>query len=132
MASTFKSKTLTVAIGRPPKEVAGFVANPSNLPKWAKTFCRSIRPAGDAWIIKTPQGEMRARFAPPNDFGVVDHYIQPAAGPEIFVPLRVAPNGGGSEVVFTLFQLPGMSDEGFAADAALVEKDLQSLKEALE
>lgn len=29
-------------------------------------------------------------------------------------------------------RLPGMSDEGFAEDAALVEKDLESLKELLE
>lgn len=40
--------------------------------------------------------------------------------------------GEGSEVLFTLFQLPGMSDEQFAKDAAMVEADLRMLKTVME
>jgi len=38
-------------------------------------------------------------------------------GVEVYVPIRVLPNGSGSTVLFTLFQLPGMSDEKYAEDA---------------
>lgn len=46
--------------------------------------------------------------------------------------MRVVPNGDGSEVVFTLFRQPGMTDEQFAADAAWVAKDLAALKAVFE
>jgi hypothetical protein len=46
--------------------------------------------------------------------------------------MRVVTNGTGSEVLFTMFQLPGMSDHQFAEDVAMVARDLQSLKVVLE
>jgi hypothetical protein len=46
--------------------------------------------------------------------------------------MRVVANGSGSEVLFTLFQLPGMSEEAFVADAGMVERDLRGLKSRLE
>lgn len=77
---------------------------------------------------------MRVAFAPKNDFGIVDHNVTPVTGdgPGVDVPLRVVPNGNGSEVMLTLFQQPGMSDGQYAADAALVQADLARLKHALE
>jgi hypothetical protein len=53
-------------------------------------------------------------------------------GQPVLNPIRVLPNGSGSEVVFTLFQHPGMSDQRFAEDAMLVEADLRLLKRILE
>ena len=47
-------------------------------------------------------------------------------------PMRVVPNGDGSEVVFTLFRRPGMSDHEFSADAAAVEQNLVTLMKLLE
>ena len=77
---------------------------------------------------------MRVAFAPKNEFGIVDHVVTPLAGdgPAVDVPLRVMPNGSGSEVMLTLFQQPGMSDAQYAADAALVQADLARLKQAME
>jgi hypothetical protein len=77
---------------------------------------------------------MRVAFAPANEFGVVDHLVTQltGGGPAVDVPLRVVPNGTGSEVMITLFQQPGMSDAQYAADAALVQADLERLKHALE
>lgn len=46
--------------------------------------------------------------------------------------MRVVPNGKGAEVVFTLFHLPNMSDQKFQKDAALVDRDLKTLKRLLE
>ena len=63
---------------------------------------------------------------------MLDHYVRPARGDEIYVPVRVIANGSGTEVLFTLFRLPGMSDAQFAQDAALVERDLKTLKELME
>jgi hypothetical protein len=46
--------------------------------------------------------------------------------------MRVIANGMDSEVMLTLFRVPGMSDEKFAADAQWVMRDLNRLKELLE
>jgi hypothetical protein len=45
--------------------------------------------------------------------------------------MRVVPNAAGSEVVFTLFQRPEVSEAEFARDAATVTKDLRALKTVL-
>jgi hypothetical protein len=63
---------------------------------------------------------------------VLDHYVNPAPEIEVYVPMRVLPNGSGSEVIFTLFQLSDMSDERFAEDVEMVERDLKTLKNVLE
>jgi hypothetical protein len=46
--------------------------------------------------------------------------------------MRVLPNGQSSEVIFTLFRQPGMSDEKFLEDVKWVEKDLMVLRDLLE
>jgi len=71
-------------------------------------------------------------FVEENDFGVVDHYVTPAPEVEVYVPMRVLSNGSGSEVIFTLFRLSEMSDEQFAEDVGMVERDLETLKIVLE
>ena len=80
----------------------------------------------------TSLGTLAIRLATPNNLGVLDHYLTPAGGEPIYVPLRVVANGSGSELLFTLFRLPRVSDADYAADAALVRQDLCSLQELLE
>jgi hypothetical protein len=46
--------------------------------------------------------------------------------------MRVFPNDDGSELGFTLYRQPGISDQKFAEDAELIEKDLKRLKTLLE
>lgn len=127
-----KSRTLNITIHRNPKEVYHFVSDLKNLPKWATAFCLSIKKSGKVWIAQTPQGPVKIRIAAKNRFGVLDHTVIPAPGKEIFVPMRVVPNGKGSEVLFTLFQHPGMSAKQFSADSRLVRRDLKTLKNVLE
>ncbi len=55
----------------------------------------------------------------------------PPDGGAMHNPMRVMPNGSGSEVVFTLFQR-GMSDDEMARDAGMVARDLAALKALLE
>lgn len=128
----YRSQTLSVSIDRHPDEVYGFVSNPENLPQWATTFVQSIRRSDSGWTAETPQGPVRFSFAERNEFRVADQYVSPAPGVEVYVPMRVLPNGSGSEIVFTIFQTPGMTDEGFVSDIGLVEGDLRTLKELLD
>ncbi len=71
-------------------------------------------------------------FLPANDFGVLDHVVNLSDGQSILNPMRVVANGDGSEVMFTLFQVSGTSDEQFANDFRMVEADLLTLKSVLE
>lgn len=119
---------VTVSIPVPPAEVYGFASQPENLTQWAAGLARSrIHQDGDHWVADSPMGDVRILFAKANEFGVLDHDVTLPNGETFHNPMRVVPNGDGSEVTFTLYQ----RDEGFAADRAAVEKDLQTLKELL-
>jgi hypothetical protein len=132
MATMSASRTLSVSIGCHPSKVYEFVSNPENLPKWAKGLGKSVRKIDGDWTVDTPQGPVKVRFAEKNNLGVLDHYVTTTQGVEVYVPLRVISNGAGSEVLFTLFRLPEMSDEHYVEDQQLVEQDLRTLKVILE
>jgi hypothetical protein len=127
-----KSVTLSISINRSPQVVYDFVSNAENLPKWAKMFCLSVKRASGDWIVETPQGPVKLRFAARNDLGVLDHYVTVSPGIEVYVPMRVVQNGQGSEVLFTLLQAKDMPDEKFAEDLRWVNQDLRNLKNVLE
>lgn len=132
LMTSMTSTTLHITINRTPEQVYAFVSNPANLPHWATAFCKSIRQNGQEWIIDTPDGEVGLRFEEPNAFGVLDHYVRLAPDVEIYVPMRVLKNGDVSEVLFSLFRLPGMSDDAYERDRAMVLKDLEMLKTVME
>ena len=130
------ARTLTVSIAVPATTVYAFMADPLQLPQWARGLGAAPSPLADgAWRIETPAGPMRVDFASTNDLGVVDHVVSAIDGgqPSVDIPLRVVPNGAaGSEVMLTLFQQSGMTDDQYAADAVLVQADLERLKLVLE
>ena len=132
MAGIFETRNLSVSINRRPREVYDFVSVPENFPKWATGLGKSLRKMNDEWVAETPQGPMKIRFTERNDFGVLDHYVIPKLGTEIYIPMRVIANGAGSELIFTLFRLPDMSDEKYAEDTEWVMWDLNALKKLLE
>jgi hypothetical protein len=135
VAATHEARTISVSIDRAAHAVYAFAANPANLPRWASGLSglgTTIAQVGDVWVAQTPEGPVTIRFATPNPFGVLDHWVRPATGGEVYAPMRVIPNGAGSHLQFILFRLPAMSDDQFAADAALVERDLLALKALLE
>lgn len=117
---------------RDPAAVYQFVYNFENFPRWAKMFCLSVKRSNDEWIAETPQGPARVRLAKRNELGVLDHYVKPSPDLEVFVPMRVVQNESGSEVIFTVFQLAGISDEQYAEDIKMVWQDLKNLKSVLE
>jgi hypothetical protein len=125
-----KARTLAVSIGRAPGQVYEFGSDPRNLPRWS--FSQSVTRSGGQWVAETPDGPVGLRFVEANELGVLDHHVKLGSGVEIHVPMRVIPKGQGSELLFTLLQTPGMSDEEFAQDAQQVERDLATLKAVLE
>lgn len=126
------ARHVSVSIRRSPSEVYAFAANPENLPRWAKGLSGSIRNVAGEWIAESPMGKVKVRFAERNTFGVLDHDVTLPSGETVHNPMRVAANGEGSEVIFTLFRRPGVSDEAFAEDTEAVERDLAALKRLLE
>lgn len=130
---TAAAKTLSISIHCTSSKLYNFVSNPQNLPLWATAFCRSARKTDTGWLIETNTGPMGLRFAEPNPFGILDHTVTVSPGVEVYVPMRVIANGSSAcEVLFTLFRQPGMSDDEFARDIGMVERDLQTLRQRLE
>lgn len=124
-----ESRTISISINRNWKEVYDAVWRPEDFPKWASGLSQSpLTRNGEAWKTEGPEGAIRIRFTGRNDFGVMDHHVDLGNGTNIYVPMRIIQNDGGSEVLLTLFRQPGMSDEKFAADAEWVGRDLLALR----
>ena len=105
-----------MTIERPAGEVYAFVSDPKNLAAWASGLSAAVK----------------VRFVERNPFGVLDHYVKTNFATEVYVPMRVFPNGDGAEVLLTVFRRPGTSEEKFAEDTHWVRRDLEALKQLLE
>ena len=130
--TTYEARYLGVSIDRPADDVYTFASNPENLTRWATGLGKSIKQANGEWFAESPIGSVKLKFAERNDLGVLDHDVTLESGVTVHNPIRVVPNGEGSEFIFILFRQPEMSDERFAEDARWVEKDLLILKDLLE
>ncbi|MET0211043.1 MAG: SRPBCC family protein [Burkholderiaceae bacterium] len=126
-----RTHTVSVGIAVTPQQAYDYASDPANLPTWAPGFVRSIERQGDHWVAETPLGAARMSFAPPNKFGVLDHDVE-LPGSTFHNPVRVIPNGSGCEVLFTLVQLPEISDSQFDTDLEVVRADLNKLRTVLE
>ncbi len=126
------TRHLSIEIDRPEAEVYAFVSDPANLPRWAAGLSGSIERVDGRWLADSPMGRVEVEFAPPNEFGVLDHVVTLPDGQRVLNPLRVLGFRGRSEVVFTLRRAEGMTDSEFEADAAAVAADLATLKSILE
>jgi hypothetical protein len=105
-----------MTIERPPLDVYNFISDPKNLAKWASGLSAAVK----------------VRFVERNKYGVLDHYVSVGSGEEVYVPMRIFPNGDGTEVLLTVFRQPGTSEEKFGEDTQWVRRDLEALKELLE
>jgi hypothetical protein len=129
---TRECRHLSVSIDCNAAQAYAWLAVPENFPQWAAGLATSLREVDGQWRAETPFGAMKIRFSPPNGFGVLDHWVCPEVGGEIYVPLRVVPNGTGCELTLTLFRMPDMTDAKFAEDVDLVRRDLLFAKKLLE
>ncbi len=131
MARTTESRNLSVSIELDADAVYAFLSLPENFAKWASGL-GSLHRANEQWIAEIPDGPMIVRFSERNAFGVLDHWVSPPSGAQIYIPLRVVKNGSGCELVFTLFRQPEMDQARFEADAQWVMRDLKAAKQLLE
>jgi hypothetical protein len=127
-----KAHTISAFIAATPTQIYEFASNPRNLPLWVPSFCKTIELVDGEWVVQSPAGRVVFTFVHPNDLGVLDHTVTLPSGVRLTNPMRVIPNGDGGEILFTLFQHEGMSDQQFQEDAALVLSDLQTLRRLLE
>ena len=128
-----RSKHLSIVINRPSAAVYEYATEPANLPQWAGGLASTTPEQVDGqWVADSPMGRVTISFAEHNSFGVLDHVVTLPSGESVYNPLRVIPDGNASEVVFTLRQRPGITNDEFAQDADAVRADLDSLKRVLE
>lgn len=70
------SEVITVTIRRPYAEVYEFLADPMNFTRWASNPGSQIEPLdGGDWLVDLPRGRSAIRFAPRNNFGVLDYQV---------------------------------------------------------
>lgn len=127
-ARPLPNRTYSITIDRDWRSLYEAVWRPEVFAEWASGLAESnLRPDGDGWAADGPEGPVRIRFTPHNDYGVMDHFVETPAG-EVHVPMRIVANGRGAEVMLTLFRQPDMTDERFAADAKWINRDLARLR----
>ncbi|HWJ69720.1 MAG TPA: polyketide cyclase [Sphingobium sp.] len=127
------ARTFSVSIAMDWQALYERIWQPAFFPTWAAGLSDvDLRPDGDSWLATGPEGAVRIHFTPHNIFGVMDHCVDTGAGELVYVPLRVVANGEGAEVVLTLYRQPDMTDERFAADIKLVNRDMKALKQLVE
>ncbi|MFJ5263443.1 SRPBCC family protein [Streptomyces sp. NPDC088387] len=130
--ATTYSKHISTHIDRTAEEVYAYASVPSHLPEWAAGLGRSVEEVDGRWVADSPMGRVVVVFAPPNEFGVLDHHVTLPSGKTVHNPVRVIADGPGCEVVFTLRRRPEMSNEEFHRDAAAITADLATLKGLME
>jgi hypothetical protein len=113
---TAPAKHISIAIDRQPDDVYNYASNLANLREWAIGIGENIS----------------VHFVGKNNFGVMDHYVTLPTGETFYIAFRVIPNREGSEVLFTIFKHPGISDDDFLKDCLIIAEDLARLKGRLE
>jgi polyketide cyclase/dehydrase/lipid transport protein len=130
------SRHVSVWIDAAPEVAYAIAADPEQLPRWASGLAAGkLRQTADGWVADSPMGAVTIEFSPVNDFGVLDHVVRLPSGEAVYNPMRVVPAGEGQqrcEVVFTVRQREGMTDEEFESDVATVAADLERLRGLVE
>ena len=127
-----RANTQTISNEAAPAAVFSFLADMSNLPRWAIGFAKAIREEGGRWRVVTGHGEVPIRIDADERRGTLDFRIEVAPGVEALAASRVVPRGRASEYVFIQFQPPGMADDAFTMNVKAVQHELQVLKALLE
>jgi hypothetical protein len=130
--SYFNPRHVSISINNSVEKVYEFASDPKNLPKWAAGVSGSIKNINGEWIAESPMGTVKIKFADKNKFGILDHDVTLPSGETFYNPMRVFPNKGGSELIFTLYQRAGMSDRDFRKDEEQIKADLEKLKDLVE
>lgn len=127
-----RTRHVSTVIRRSPADVYDLASDHTTLASWASGLATAeVSVDGDTLSVDSPMGRVSVRFAPRNDFGILDHEVTLPDGATVHNPLRVLPHPDGAEVVMTVRQLVDDDDE-FEQDTATVAADLDRLKGLLE
>ncbi|MBO0813074.1 MAG: SRPBCC family protein [Microlunatus sp.] len=126
-----ESRHVSVFVNRPAADVYRYAADPANLPDWAAGLATGIASEQGRWFAVSPMGRIEIIFAPPNEFGVLDHEVVTPDGARTYNPMRVVPADDGSELIFSV-RRRGMSIDEFDRDSGAVLADLQTLARLME
>lgn len=127
-----ESRHVSQVIAAPPQAVYDFAVDPANLPRWAAGLAQSeVEVRDGVLVVQSPMGEVTVRFAPRNEFGVLDHDVTLPSGTTVTNPLRVFAHPEGCEVLITVRQIE-LTDDEFERDCRLVAADLETLRRLVE
>lgn len=128
------SEVISVSIRRPYSAVYDFLAEPMNFNRWASNPGSDMSPLdGGDWLVELPHGPSVIRFAPRNNFGVLDYQVfrqGQNGGPT--TPVRLVPNKEGATLFLVWFQRDGVEDVQFRSELDWIASDLNRLKTLLE
>ena len=128
-----QSESVHVIVEAPRTTVFDYVASVRNFPEWAAPFCRKLQQRGGAYFVTSPVGELAFEMASSPETGAVDVRFGPAHDRLATFPVRVVSlPDDRSLVVFTGWQLPGISVDEFAGQIEGMRRELGLLKEAIE
>ena len=129
-----RSHTISLQIDYPYDDAYRFLADPLNYGTWAAVEQDSYRPLdnGDWEGVTAFGGKRHFRFTSPNPHGVLDHAVFVPGEPLLWTPMRVTPNEEGTELSFTFYQRPGMSEAEFLSAIEWITTDFLTLKSLLE
>lgn len=132
MLHRMRSRHVSRVIAASPEAVYEFAAVPTNLPLWAAGLAEAeVEVQGEDLVVQSPMGEVRVRFVPRNDLGVLDHDVTLPSGVTVTNPFRILSHPEGAEAVVTVRQLD-LTDEEFERDCRQVAEDLESLRDLVE
>lgn len=127
------TSTTTTYFKAPRDKVFAYLANVENLPRWATGYCKELKKDGDDHKIVTPMGELYFSIDSDPKTGVVDMSSGPDKETMATFPARVAAlPDGGSLLLFTNLQMPGVSDEDFAAQCRELKAEFENIRQAVE
>ncbi len=125
--------TQAISIRAPREVVLDLVGDPTQLPRWAPAFARTVRPAGEDWIVEAGEGALRIRVRVSRDHGTVDFLAAGLPdGVEVGAFSRVISDGAGSAYMFTRFLPHDMSPEDVARARAVVAEELETVRDLCE
>jgi hypothetical protein len=127
------TRTYSVTIPAPKARVFAYLADIENLPQWATCFCQAVDVVDGRHWATTPQGQVVCDIRAHQATGTIDFLAGPSAEQMGCWPARVLDLPGGECLFqFTTVQLPGMSDEEFAAQGADVQTEFANILRVFE
>jgi len=128
----FRFDTVSISINAKPEKLWEFVADLNNWKQFSD-FGKNLELVSDAeWVTHTSQGDIKV--IPKFDKAklLLDHEVIIASGEKQFIPYRVVPNGGGSELIMTNQQTASVSDKDYAEQLRWMKNELNNIKRIME